>query len=53
MALILTSKETTLPVVAAGFTTLGMEVPRRSDQRFGNPAGFAAAALDRPGPPFY
>jgi multiple sugar transport system permease protein len=28
MALILTSKETTLPVVAAGFTTLGMEVPR-------------------------
>jgi multiple sugar transport system permease protein len=28
MALILTSKNTTLPVVAAGFTTLGMEVPR-------------------------
>jgi multiple sugar transport system permease protein len=28
MALILTSKDTTLPVVAAGFTTLGMEVPR-------------------------
>jgi multiple sugar transport system permease protein len=28
MALILTTEETTLPVVAAGFTTPGMEVPR-------------------------